>query len=370
MKQVWSFVLTGGPCSGKTTGLSTIEQELGNRGYAVLIVPETATELISTGIRPFGTTALNLLDFQYVLLDKQLHKELLYSQVASSLLGSDKIVILHDRGIIDNKSYITNEQFQKLLSDHGLDEVTARDRYDAVFHLVTAADGAEEFYTLANNTARTETPEQARDLDKRSIANWNGHPHLRIIDNSTDFEKKMKRLMNEVYSVLGDPIPLEIERKYLIKRPSLEEMSFFVPLTMVDIVQTYLTSSGGVERRVRQRGQGGNFSYYLTEKREIDGGLKRAESEKKISEKEYLRYLTEMDPSLSPIVKRRICFPYNGQYFEMDFFNFSTDLALLEIELTNERDSVDLPYFINVVKDVTFLPHYRNRSLAKVQTLT
>jgi hypothetical protein len=31
-----------------------------------------------------------------------------------------------------------------------LTEISAIDRYDAVFHLVTAADGAEEAYTLTN----------------------------------------------------------------------------------------------------------------------------------------------------------------------------------------------------------------------------
>lgn len=367
MKQVWSFVLTGGPCSGKTTGLSTIEQELGNRGYYVLVVPETATELISTGIRPFGNS-LELFDFQYVVLRKQLHKEELYRDVALYNIPSDKIVILHDRGIIDNKSYMTREQFQELLTDFDMNEVEARDRYDAVFHLVTAADGAEQFYTLANNAARTETPEEARNLDKLGIANWTGHPHFRIIDNSTNFERKMGRLMSEVYSCLGEPIPLEIERKYLIFKPTLDMLSLYVPITVVDIVQTYLTSIGNTERRVRQRGQNGNFSYYLTEKREIDG-LQRAESEKKISEKEYVRYLAEMDTSLSPIVKKRVCFVYNAQYFEVDLFDFSDEFALMEIELTNENAAVDLPDFITVVKEVTYDPQYRNHNLARTQSL-
>lgn len=367
MKQIWTFVLTGGPCSGKTTGLSTIVQELSSRGYYVLVVPETATELISNGIRPFGNS-LELLDFQYVLLKKQLHKEQLYREVASQLIPAEKIVILHDRGIIDNKNYITNEQFQNLLSDFGMNEVEARDRYDAVFHLVTAADGAEEFYTLTNNAARTETPEEARQLDKIGIANWTGHPHLRIIDNSTNFEKKMKRLMKEVYACLGEPVPIEIERKYLVKYPSLEELSQHVSFTVVNIIQTYLTSSGNIERRVRQRGQDGNFSYYLTEKREINS-LKRSEVEKKISEKEYLCSLMEMDTSLAPIIKKRICFVYNGQYFEMDLFNFSQDLALMEIELTNENSTVNLPDFIHVIKEVTDDPRYRNHSLAKLQSL-
>lgn len=366
MKQVWTLVLTGGPCSGKTTGLATIEQELTNRGYYVLIIPETATELISTGIRPFGNS-LEALPFQYLVFEKQLHKEELYRKVAT-MLPADKIVILHDRGIIDNKSYIDNHQFEEILNHFSMNEVEARDRYDAVFHLVTAADGAEDFYTLANNAARTETVEEAKKLDELGISNWTGHPHFRIIDNSTNFEDKIARLMNEVFAVLGEPIPLEIERKFLIKKPDLDVLSQNASITVVDIVQTYLKSNGSVERRVRQRGQNGNFSYYLTEKREIDS-LKRVELEKKISEKEYIRYLSEMDTSLAPIVKKRVCFVYNSQYFEVDLFDFCNDLALMEIELTSETSSIDYPDFVEVIKDVTSDSRYRNHSLAKLQTL-
>jgi chromosome condensin MukBEF complex kleisin-like MukF subunit len=34
-------------------------------------------------------------------------------------------------------------------------------RYEAVIHLVTAADGAEKFYDSLSNEARYETPEEA-----------------------------------------------------------------------------------------------------------------------------------------------------------------------------------------------------------------
>ncbi len=364
-KQVKTIVLTGGPCSGKTTGLSTIEQELSNRGYYVMIVPETATELISTGIRPFGNS-LDILQFQYVVFEKQLQKEKLYRNVAYNMLPAEKIVIVHDRGIIDNKSYVSQKQFEEILSHFSTNEVEARDRYDAVFHLVTAADGAEQYYTLANNNARTETPEEAINLDRRGISNWTGHCHLRVIDNSTDFQRKMDRLMNEIYSFLGEPVPLEIERKYLIQMPSLKILSKYTTITVVDIVQMYLKASNGVERRIRQRGQDGNFSYYLTEKREVNS-LKRVEVEKKISEKEYLRYLSEVDSSTSPITKKRVCFVYDKQYFEIDMFDFSDDLALLEIELTSENSTVRIPTFIKVVKEVTDNPNFRNYNLAKSQ---
>lgn len=49
--------------------------------------------------------------------------------------------------------------------------------------MVTAADGAEEFYTDVNNEARYETKVQAVALDKKLINAWVGHPHFSIIDN-------------------------------------------------------------------------------------------------------------------------------------------------------------------------------------------
>jgi hypothetical protein len=51
--------------------------------------------------------------------------------------------------------------------------------------MVTAADGAEKFYTKENNEARYESVEQAVDLDKRLINAWVGHPHFSIIQNNS-----------------------------------------------------------------------------------------------------------------------------------------------------------------------------------------
>lgn len=363
MKQIYHFVLTGGPCAGKTTAIGKIEMELVQRGYMVLIVPETSTELISNGIKPFGN-CLKIMDFQRVILEKQLNKEKLYRKVAG-MLEQEKIVIVYDRGIMDNKSYIEKGQFKTLLKEYGLNEMEARERYDAVFHLVTSADGAEEFYTLSNNTARTETPEEARALDKKTLANWLGHPHLRVIDNSTDFEEKMNRLMSEIYSAMGDPIPIEIERKYLIEMPNIEEISRITPITTIDIVQYYLMEEEPeVERRIRQRGIDGNYLYYLTEKKKINM-VKRLEKGRRISQEEYLHLLMKLDTSLRQIIKKRICFVYERQYFELDIYEFSKDKAILEIELTEENKEVKIPEFIHVIKEVTEDKKYKNHELAR-----
>lgn len=48
---------------------------------------------------------------------------------------------------------------------NGMNELTLRDgRYDGIFHLVTAAIGAEEHYSLENNEARSEPVDLAKEV--------------------------------------------------------------------------------------------------------------------------------------------------------------------------------------------------------------
>jgi len=48
----------------------------------------------------------------------------------------------------------------------GINTIMLKDgRYDGIIHLVTAADGATDFYELDSNAARYETLERARIQD-------------------------------------------------------------------------------------------------------------------------------------------------------------------------------------------------------------
>ena len=59
---------------------------------------------------------------------------------------------------MDGSAYTSEHMWQALLDETGWSTIQLRDRrYEAVIHLVTAADGANEFYTSANNEARYET---------------------------------------------------------------------------------------------------------------------------------------------------------------------------------------------------------------------
>ena len=61
MSTVTNIVITGGPCAGKSTGMSVIEQELTQKGYKVFVIPETATEVITAGVK---VPDYDTLDFQ------------------------------------------------------------------------------------------------------------------------------------------------------------------------------------------------------------------------------------------------------------------------------------------------------------------
>lgn len=70
--------------------------------------------------------------------------------------------------------------------------------------MVTAADGAEKFYTLENNAARYEDANTAKIVDKSLLNAWAGHPHHIIIDNSGNgFEDKIKRVIHAVEKYIG-----------------------------------------------------------------------------------------------------------------------------------------------------------------------
>ena len=157
------------------------------------------------------------------------------------------------------------------------------------------------------------------------------------------------------------PIPIQIERKFLIKKPNEEFLTRYNSIKL-DIVQTYLKSDNpSVERRIRQRGSNGDFSYFYSEKREITP-LRRLEVERNISLKEYLILLTE---GVSTIRKERYCFFSKNQYFELDVYPNWDDNAILEIELTEENQEIEIPEELTVIEDVTGNPKYLNSNLAK-----
>lgn len=356
------IVITGGPCAGKSTAMSWVQNAFTQMGYTVLFVPETATELITGGVAPW--TCKSNVEYQKCQMKLQIEKEKIFEQAAHAMLN-EKVLIVCDRGALDNKAYMNDIEFSEAVQFIHSNEVELRDSYDAVFHLVTAAKGAEEFYTTANNSARTETAEEAAALDDKLISAWTGHPHFRVIDNTMTFENKMKKLVAEIASFLGEPEPYEIERKYLIEYPDIKWLENHPSCQRIEIIQTYLNSASGEEVRVRQRGIDGDYIYFQTIKRRVSD-VKRVEIERRLSQAEYLKLLMEADTTRRQIRKTRYCLTYENQYFEIDIYPFWNDRAIAEIELSDENTDITFPEQIKVIKEVTDEDAYKNASLAKL----
>lgn len=356
------IVITGGPCGGKTTGMSYLEQELTKMGYKVVFLNESATEIILNGLGP-GANKTNL-DFERNIIKLQVEKEKLYTEFCKNL-PYENVLLVCDRGVMDCKCYMTDYEFDTALKQLNLEKIQVRDNYDAVFHLVTAAKGAESAYTKANNKARRESLEEAIIADSKTMNAWTGHPHFRAIDNSTDFENKMKRLVKEICSFLGIPKPLEIERKFLIKKPDVQFLDSLPNCQKVDIIQTYLNANPNEELRIRQRGELGSYIYTLTSKKKTDKNSTRQETEQRITQREYLTLLNNADVNLHQVKKTRYCLMHENRYYEIDIYPFSTNNAICEIELTSADENFKLPDFIHPIKEVTGDKKYSNYSLAK-----
>lgn len=366
-KKITKIVLTGGPAAGKTTLISRVLHEFKQEdGWRVITIPETASELISGfGIRPFGN-CMSMLAFQDFVIADQIHKEKLALD-AAAIVPEDKILIIYDRALMDDKAYITDEEFARVLAKFdGRTEERVLAGYDVVLHLVTCAKGAEFAYNLGNE-ARTESLESAREMDDRTLRAWSGHSNLRIIDNSVDFEDKMNRAMREIYRALGTPEPMIGKRKYLVRMPDIDALQARCHATPLDMMQTYLLqTSPNVERRIRQQRNGADYLYFYTEKHFKEGGGKW-DTEKPISEKQYIRYLMESDISMHSVHKTKYRFTYDDKRMELDVYPFSQEKAVLFVYSNDE--GARIPPEITVIREVTGDPEYKNKQLARVQRL-
>lgn len=364
---ITEVVLTGGPCSGKSTAKGYLAEKMGGYGVRVFFIPEVASMLIDPGLPDIGELAKR--DFkrffaiqkQMVLMQQGMRRR--YRDIAQ-LFGDQHCLIVSDRGECDAAA-IGWDAFMAILSEAELSLTEARDSYDAVIHLVTAAKGAVEAYTLAGNAARRETAAEARTVDNKTLAAWCGHPHMMVIDNSTDFDAKMHRTMQALARVLGIPVPLEDERKFLLYRaPDLNqpEMAMTRP---IEIEQHYLLSRAGEQRRLRRRTDCGHSSYFMTIKRSAGRLGRSVETNHLIKPGEYLTLLGEADPRCVPVRKTRRCFVWRNQYFELDEFHYPRQLWQLELELTEENQAVELPPWLPIEREVTDDPAFYSANIAQ-----
>ena len=198
-KQPTKIVLTGAPGSGKSTSLAPVKEHFEKNGYHVLTVPETATELITSGIAPW--TMESYPEFQSLLMDLQMDKEKAFERFVPADRQKETLILL-DRGLLDNKAFMKNEDFAKMLEEKEVSEKDLMDRYDAVFHMESPARIYPECYTVENNPARKHNAEQSIERDKVLQEIWKEHPQYQFVPAQKNFDQKTASLIAQIEAFL------------------------------------------------------------------------------------------------------------------------------------------------------------------------
>ena len=154
----------------------------------------------------------------------------------------------------------------------------------------------------------------------------------------------------------------EIERKFIIRRPELAFLEANGESS--EILQTYLIGRPGETSRVRKRWSGDEVHYYYTSKTRVNA-MRQIEREWEIDEAEYEELLKTADPERRPIRKQRWLLAYRGQTFEIDLFPFWERQAYMELELLDEKQGIDFPPALEVIREVTGDRRYTNSALAR-----
>lgn len=356
------IVLTGGPGSGKTTVLNSIVNMYTSLGVKVVVVSETATEIINSGIKPFGDDKIEMLDFQKLVLSLQLSKEKIYDEAIrmyQKVHPNEDILIIYDRGSIDNKAYITDEEFDAVMQSVCDDDYsTILNKYDLIIDLV----GSKKFYTLENNKARSESADVALTLGEKTLKSWVGHPKVKIVGPKENMNDKVSEVVSYINELLSKKNQKK-QAKYLVSIKDCNLLEISKNGVTAYIEQYYLSSPNNEEKRIRMTILNGCPTYELTVY-EREDNKKILKSSKRIDKKIYDELKEFKLPSSSVIKKYRIYFTFMDTYMHLDLFTDGEEIeefGYLEINLNDEK-IINIPPFISALKDVSSSPEYDNYS--------
>ena len=186
------IVLTGGPGGGKTTAADLFRREIGEK---VVIVPETATMLFMGGF-PRVKAAQGRTATQRAIF----HAQVALEDVQGALYPGR--VLLCDRGTIDGAAFWPSDVPQGFFESLDTSLEQELERYDAVIFFESAAVG--NISIEGGNPARTESNEEARELDMRLRELWSRHPSFHFVPHSASFFAKLQNGLGQLQRIIDD----------------------------------------------------------------------------------------------------------------------------------------------------------------------
>lgn len=183
-KDISRIVIAGPPCSGKSSVISLLKNEMPN----VYFVPETASIVIhQLGIKPSSDRIANR-RFQFAVYQTQKIFEMLSIQFAR--LENRKAIAV-DRGTLDNAAYFEGglEEFLSFFKTSVKQEYA---RYNAAIYLGPPPKHIFERDRLKNPARYEKSYEEIIQRHNRLFGLWNKHPAFFYIGPNISWEEKVE----------------------------------------------------------------------------------------------------------------------------------------------------------------------------------
>lgn len=197
---------------------------------------------------------------------------------------------------------------------------------------------------------------KAREIDRRLIEAWVGHPQFNIVKNTKKgFKTKIDYCLKRVLSFIGMPQPTSLTRKYLLATDKTNpeiNVPAGVKKETFQIEETFMTTQVGTANILRKVGKNDAFTYSHEMRYEISG--EKIQKKRQITAREYIELSESTDTTKKKIIKQRQCFIYERQYFMVEtFMNLEYNPSILRVETTTERNKDKLPPFLKIIREVT-----------------
>ncbi|PAA93304.1 hypothetical protein BOX15_Mlig006546g1 [Macrostomum lignano] len=385
-KQIYKVVLTGGPCGGKTTSLARITNFFQSLGWKVYRISEVAYTFMSGGMVFTELNEETIYDFQKNLIFAMMQIEKTFDDLANAD-SNDKVMIVCDRGVMDSTAYMLPGQWDRAREEEGWKETELRDkRYNQVIHMVSVAKGAAQYYSVDGHGTRHESIENAIQVDDQVANAWVGHPYYDVIDNSTDFEDKLRRMLQCICDRIGidvsDRLSLKARKlKFLVGKvdwnhPCLEN----IKMHRFQVENRFLAGSVSCSEhsRIRSRQSTDQDFTYVHTTRHItttaDGRQQVVETKRPLSSHTYQLLLrAQSSRDHLAIYKSRCTFLWDDQYYQLDLFDkdrcppAASGLVLLETFSAKPPSELNFPPFLSIRREVSGESRYRLFNLATPQ---
>lgn len=350
--KVFKIVLTGGPCSGKTTVLKKVRDYLSKKEDShVIVIPETATLLLSNGIK-IKPDKEGVAVFQDIVYLMQKTKELAVQKSLDNC-DNESIFIIHDRGIIDNKAYLESQNdFDTILSNYGDCELKIIDNYDLIIDLISASNRSDLNYGTANNEIRFEDAETAKKVDLKTSQAWLLHRNLKVVDTTDTIEEKIEQVIQLIENLISCQNSYYPLRFILDKKTNLEvfndDNSKCIDLECYDLNLSNQEIKYYLEKRTYKNAESCVLKVVkLKDEQEI------VIKNEVLSQEDFNRFFNQYKPT-KVIRKKVIHFILNKQLYNIYVYDNSIILELEKNTMDLDLPSINLP----IEKKITNVEFY------------